>query len=691
MESKQIRKEVTRYSGMSLNAVVYLAKLTNHVDKAKQKEVWKELFYRYFDLGRQFNLYRVLKGEHIYFGFSIEYELVKEKVDIPASHAEDFINNLIDFMKYIEDVVSKSKGELEFSSKIHELAGLKSLMEKVREAKIKDNNVKQQINLFIDKINVHREEALKKEEEIKASDPERQIILKSDKKHQLMTQQLKRLNITLSKVNKKDFEEMIYCLRDYYPEDQTRIILHGLKKYPYEVVRNIPWRAFIENYKKPVSDIDMLRQLFRSMDNFIDMFKIDMFLPNATLSDFIDWLSDWYLSCEGATDEGLRGVKVRLYRCFSNRNINKTLYKDHLIARIKQITPYLNKHKNITLKEFLELETTRSVPSGRAKEIDYSPELKYDLENKTWKVKESKTKVKVTLLEMYMYLFADIVDYHTGLLHSNNQSFLFTDYKTRLPLSEEEIELVKNFIVYGSTIRIDNEFVDYLKSQEDKESGFVFYSHSSIGVHYSDTNALDLFFRLRYHGDQFSSEELKLMFHNKETYEYIYKNVRRSHSFSSDHLLNFIFKSNFRRILSHFDFSKSEELKHFFNLPFNITWLCAKSEGVINDKPDILFKKLKKENPHEVSLMMEFFENQEEVTYNDFVIYDGYKSLTDFEKLLLLNHGVKIGEEREGFGVKFKSDHGKEEILSGKEVQLRMLFDYFKENSNESKHNFWYH
>jgi hypothetical protein len=644
----------------------------------KKREVWKELYYRYFTQGRQFNLYRILRGEPIPFGNTISWELSAEEVEIPTEHAEDFIKNLLDFIEFVDRQVLASDN-LQFEWQLHELAGMKSMIERVRDAKIKDMNTRQKVNLFIDKINNARKNALLQIEEAKAAaaaakpefehevKPEQQIII-SEERTALMKQELVHLDIPISKVTKSHWMEMIEHLHMYYPEDQKRIVRHGIKKYPYEITRKHPWQTFIENREIRNPEINMIGALFGGIEKsgLIHWFQ---HLGLSTLEDFMTYVRDWFFEAENATDESFDELRRELLREIgehSNPSLNgkdnpvfyeaRRLYNEYLLSDLDDHFWIVEKHENGKLSDMLDLAPNDYISrpeyvANRVAKVKYSPSGEVYVEEPERRIKQ------LSILDLYY----SVLDTFNRKLAWNEESYLRIGEKLSIAeiVPPEYHTKIRRFFQLPLTLEID----PGCGHKPDRPT--------------TNPRSIEAVFIYKFIRGAIKTSELRWLYTTDEGYAFLKANtteVRSSGMFHSheDYVAEFI-----EEALPLFDFRDPDQLRRFFRLSFTSNHIYGPYPKIKKEMAERIVRKLQDEVPHELQIVSEFFDGIEE-EYTEFEVNPEFEGLTAMELLLLHQQGIEVGKERQYKG--YKETHGNGSVVhfTPEEARTRFIIDYYK-------------
>jgi hypothetical protein len=671
LKNAALKINATKYSGLPLRSLEFLVKTNAPIHQMKKREVWKELYYRYFTQGRHFNLYRILSGEPIPFANTIGWELSEEEVEIPTEHAEDFIKNLLEFMEFLNRRVLESN--LEFEWQLHELAGLKSMIERVRDAKIKDLNTRQKINLFIDKMNAARDKALRQIKIAKevANSAEQEMaqdqqIVVSEERLALMKQRLVHLNIPISKITKKQWLDMINNLHIYYPEDQKRLVRHGIKKYPDIISTKHPCLTFIENRVIRNPEINMLYVLFKSLDET----NLDYwFRQLPSVKGFLDYIRDWFFEAENATEENFQLIRQELlcrlggipyrkldYRVDPIYYEAKHMYdREYLLPELDRHFWIVEQHENGKLSDMFQ-----PAPNGTSAHFENESYrilgIRYTPSGNLHITEKKNEKEPLSILDLYYSVLKKM----DRLLARNDEAYLrlaepFSVSKT---VPDDYHSKVRRFFQLPVTLVIDPDCA--YKPDRPKTS----------------STSIEAVFTYKFLRKAVSISELQWLYNSDEGYAF-FKNHTNNFKSSGMYHSHLDFLAEFLgEALMLFDFRDQDQLRRFFRLDFNSDHFFGPVSKIKHDVAKCIVQKLQEEVPHELHLVYEFFDGIEE-EYKDFELYPEFEGLSPLELLLLHKHGVEVGAEKQYKG--YKETWGSTTIhYTPEEARTRFIIDYFK-------------
>lgn len=680
-----IKQNFTKYSGLPLTSLIFLATSTAPIDKGRRRIVWHELYYRYFQQGRTFNLYRILKGYPVEFGNTIGWELEREAVEIPVDHAEDFIRDLMAFIEYVDKQILESAG-LRFEWQLHELAGMKSMIERVRDAKIKDMNTRQRVNLFIDKINAARKNTLLLIEAAKAEAekaPERvdgaaetdaQIVI-SEEKTALMKQELKRLEIPMSKITKKQWTDMMYEFEIYYPEDQKKLIRVGIKKYLSDLLGNRPWEAFFENMEVKDSNIDMRAVLVRCMRYG----PVNVILSRfETVHHFFAFLEEWYRSAVNADDATFEDFKLMILEAFASywngfdkipprieeaRDYARSVLLQNALHLLDKSYWIVEKYANSPLSKMLRDPITIQIPDERSGPRQI---LKLYYENGIL-VQQNPVMVDKELSVFTHY--HDILDQLSSLARNEESIHAGGELSIRQEVPLVYHDKIRNFFRLALTLQLDNDLYETV-TQKGPASEHFFASRWPS----RKSSPLEWLIRYKFIQKVVTSDEIRWLYTTDEGYSFfkVISDVDSSGTLKNhaEYLAYYL-----EDVLPMFDFSKEEDRRHFFRMNFTSADIYQ-YKSIDPDLANKIVRKLQEDSPHEVALIYEFFDGISE-EYTFFEVHPEYEHLSAMEKLLLMNHGIEVG--------KTKTESGYREIMSGREVSFtpeeartKFILEYYK-------------
>lgn len=660
-----IRINRNKYEGLPLQSLIFLVSAKVPVNKSKEKQIWAELYRRYFKDGRLFNIYKVIsdvdkREKHIYFADALVYELKNEETEIPIAHTECFMKNVISFTEYVEQEVMR-RG-IKFDWQLHALGGIKDLIEKVRDAKIRDNVLKQKINIFIDKITEQRKNSLIELEEQEkkmleeSNEKKSQVLVVVQEQKAIMKQELKHLEISLSKLSKGELINMVSHLDLYYPEDKKKIMKKALKMYPYDTCKKKNWDSFVYNLEFKYPKIDMIQRLkdcfvmltYMYFENNVPeeeqykhctSMRFKDLVPSGTIEDFIDFLHNWYINeSEGGTEEGFNTIELMIYK-----NLHKPKYYEKLAKMVVNFNKIIKNHYNSNLSDLLN--TKYSFP----KSIEKLCGVDFSTEKNKWVANEYGVQLKdKTVLEGYYELFDFVVNDLFYYIRSNKG-----DNSIEIHCDKKYYNDIRYFCEFPLSITIDREVLN-CKSKN--------YVNNLITTKFAK--------------DRIDINEIKFLYKDGYSFFYEVTNCHEYQTYYSDHMA--FLTQYLDEAMDFYNFSDANDLKLFFKLKFNGNDFFGEKYGNTTSEYQKtlggkILRKLKNECPHEFMLINEYFSDITEEEINDFVIYDKFQGLSAIEQLLLVENGVDIGYEVSRKGVK-QGD----KLVSAEELKNQYLIDYFK-------------
>lgn len=686
----------TKYSGLTLQALTFLIGLDIPVDRNKVIEVWTEMFHRYFNEGRQFNLYALIlevgnQDKYVFFTKSIELELVHEKTSIPVEHTEAFIKNLLDFIGFIDTIIISTEN-LKFEWQLHSLSGLKDMLDKVKKAKVKDNILRQKINLFIDKINMARKETLLHIEEDNSQKAKEEQKLENNELIEydpwaitpmevhtaLMKQELKHLDIPLSKVNKGQLLEMLEHLNLYYPEDKKKIVKKAVHKYLYEAIKIQPYECFAELFHSKLENVnitDLMSDVFKSYRD-IDQDFIDAFVPKGTKQELFDFLEKWLWSIDGMETNLHRRIMLSIYK-----KRDRKRYEKLLTDLLQTVMKTFKKHKGKKLSDILKekvIVTAALNKEGPRSGLHNFP-VTYNRVKEGWILKtENNEEKSINVLEYYYILES----YFSYSLYRYDGCEI-QDNKIECLVSKDFMPLIKEFISFPLSITIDPETINDPIVQE-----YI----SDSGHYWRDgfKEAMTSFLKHKFCQDKINVKEIKFLYRDHFEFFYMFCGSAWTNSYSGAFrdFDNYMVKY-YDEALVFFDFSIPGDLEKFFRFKIKGDTFFGDSKYsyanciLSKDQGKKLVRKLENECPHEVALIAEYFEVKEEV-YTDFVEFDEFIDLSPIEKLLLVRNGVEIGEDKKFTGYR-ETKGEKNTYYTAEELKYKYIIDYFSKMFSHSK------
>ena len=690
-----VKQNFTKYSGLPLSSLIFLATTKAPIDQSRRRVVWMELYYRYFRQGRTFNLYKHLHNHPVEFGNTIGWELEREDVEIPTEHAEDFIKNLMAFIEYVDKQVLES-GHLRFEWQLHELAGMRSMIERVRDAKIKEMNTRQKVNLFIDKINEARKntllliEAAKAEAEMpqEPGEPaaETQIVV-SEERTALMKQELKHLEIPMSKISKKQWTEMMYEFDIYYPEDQKKLIKVGIKKYPSDLLEKRPWEAFYENMEVKDSGLNMYAILFRCLRYAPAKHIINRF---STVEQFFVFLESWYRSAVNADDATFAEMRRAVLKEFAGhwngfeetpqriaeaKAYAQAVALQEAIDLLEESYWIVEKYANGPLSKMLLDTTIIQVPNGNRFEKQ-SIWLKYEADGRL--VQHNPVLINKEI-SMYTH-YHSILDRLGKLAGQSEANYPSGEFTIGREVPKQYHDKIRNFFRLVLTLEYDKDLYAAVSGTGPASLHF----HTSE-FSFNPPSLLEWMLRYKFLRNAVSTEEIRWLYTTDEGYAFfkVVSNVRRSNGAFHDRAEYLAYY--LEEALPMFDFSKEEDRSRFFRMDFNSADIYQ-FQRIKPEMADKIIAKLKAESPHELALVYEFFDGISN-DYTFFEVNPEYEHLSAMEQLLLVNHGIEIGKTKSETGYREKMVGGGEVSFTTDQARTKFIIDYYKNFYTDSGNN----
>jgi hypothetical protein len=681
-----IKINPTKYSGLPLDSLIFLVKTKAPVDERRKREVWRELYHRYFLDGREFNLYSILKGEPLAFGNTVAWELNAKEVQIPVNHAEDFIRDLLDFIEFINRHVLSSPN-IQFDWQLHEMAGIKSMIERVRDAKINDLNTRQKINLFIDNMNSARREALLQIEAAKNTsqapavegmvNADHQITI-SEERTALMKQELKRLEIPISKVTKRQWEDMMDMIRIYYPEDQKKIIRHGIKKYPYDTSKKQPWHVFIENVEMKRQEINMIYVLYEGIRVHGLLAGLQILCMDS-LAQFMGYLKAWFLGASNGSEEAYVAFRKDLLHFVSKRSgyimsaepasaytDAKKLYSEYVLDELDKHFWIVEKYENGPLSELLHTPGVFPGSSARFEE-DRRVKFKYAPSGEAIITKPAIEDRTMSVLDLY-YLVYDILTERAAGLAENEESYIRTGDKFRIsPLAPLEYHAkIRRFCQLPLSLKIDPGCVS---------------RHGGIST---NRDSIERILIYRFIRKAITTSEIKWLYTSQEGYSFFRSNTTVSRSQGMFHSHEDYVAEFFEEVLPFFSFQEADQLKRFFALGFTSKMMFGPYPKLSKDVAFRIVRKLQDEIPHELMLVSEFFDGIDH-EYTEFELKAEFEDLSPMELFLLSQQGIEVGKEIQYKGFKETLGNGSVIHFTPEEARTRFIIDYYKNYYGSNK------
>lgn len=610
----------SEYSGIKLKSLIFLINSFAPINIENHKKAVYELFQRYFNEGRLFDIYEILNKDELmlYFYYSMQFELTKEDISIPKEHLENFSKCIIRFVELME------RNDLQLISNNEELSGFCKLIESIRDSKIKDNLLKQKLNNLMKKV----KENFKKDKSENKDNKNNEKEAKSENKSLELIEEtkaisnLKKLEISVSKINKKDLLALVPHLELYDKDDRLKIMKKVLSKYPSELTSNLnsyyQMLAFSYNMLLKLPDINMWYIPYKSKMQIEKMAEILGFED-----DFIGvyhYLKETFSNIKG----------------FDRRNVNQLLRR--LFGQ-----GFIGNQNKATEKNKYQLSLIRFLINKE--DIEYGRELvsKYK--------REPLSKLISDKVERMYFVYADV--------EFNEDKLEIFDSK----LEGDEINILQYISeIYGNVekesdrILFENFFV---KIPIDRD----ILKYLSCDNIYSDKNfpIIKEILHLKHKKNKMSTEELILMYKDKECSKLLLTILNRTNFKFGFNSAEDYYNHYFREVIKLFNFSKEDELIQFFSLPFSAMKLFT--HYTHGELPYIIVSKLEKELPSEYLIVKNYlyenFENKNNFVYQT-KFYDNFSC------------SVKEG--------------GLDRYFNLEQLRVKFIIDYFKETYGEYYH-----
>jgi hypothetical protein len=547
------------------------------------------------------------------------------------------------------------------------------MLEKVRDVKIKDYNTRQRVNLFIDKINKARDNALR------AIEKEQTALVAVDEGHAaLMQQRLQHLNMPLSKVTLKGWLNMIDQMEIYYPEDQKKIIQFGIKKghnwYWESVVSRHVFRVFQENLEMKSLEVSMTGLLQKGFRNGGVAKAASCLVPGGGPLDILEYIRQFYLAADGSTPERAEEyIRDLLHENFHHSNYPyefAVIRRDYLLSKLPAIQQILSRYSGENARLSLLLRDTVDVEQKGRYGTVAPDEIKYDLATERWKIEPaSREVVKRSILDHFQSLFFDfnhvlftsygykIKGAHGDtieLIDYEESSFSQRDKRKSLDCSKY-LPIFKKMCDFLPNIKIDRETLNHVNSPVSK--------HVSVSIF--ENPSLFTFFRYKFSREALGKEEIGLIFKNPEFYSMFASHTSSSQSDGSFHRHEEYVEEYLETATEMFDFASEDDMMQYFG-----RLLYGKHRMVTPIEQ--ITRKLSQERPHEFALLIEYFTVQEQ-TFEGVEIFDRFEGRSQLEMFLLSREGVAVGQKTSQSGVRIDGN-----ILEAEEARNVFIIEYYK-------------
>lgn len=639
-----IKKSLNKYEGIELNSLLFMADMPLNIPQNNMNEIWQEIFNRYF-ANRNFNVYNKIKSlnkevKYLYFSIAMQYELKNEFTSIPVEHVTDFISLILEFIEFVDKKVLANK-DLTVEWTLHEFYGMKDMLDKVKKANIADTQLRQKINLFIDKINKAREETLKT-----VTEEESNKSLMTVSKKELMQQTLQHLSIPVSKLNKGQLYDSLKNIEIYYLEDKIKLIKRCAKYYPDDLILDFPHLAFDYYVENPNPNIDMNKILLRMdyANNFNHSYKKDK-----------ESVLEWIKTVPNCTEILYKRYEFLFYSKLTGDSPSKKVLNEIL----EDLHPLIKSYSGKTLSEILKADSIKNeilnfIRCGEPNSI--VPELKWNGQNFEF-AKDNYPYKEYSLIEFPNEL-RKLVDNHLFLY----SGWITQDNSIRyyIPMNKEVVE---TFVKFYERIIIDKEGLEICLKDKAKYK-----------------QILSIIIQTKSCQNAWTINELELMF--KDYYLCITKELGIN-SYSGwfrhrgEHLAKY-----FNEILSFYDFSTEEDTENFFKMKWNIEAFIKKDYQWPFNENDIftIYSILKTFKPYEVKLIEDYMDIDEEL-FEEVKTFEEFENIDAYSRLVLESNGINTMESNQISGVKIKA--GYNDII----VPLDLAKKYFVLKYFEQKYN----
>lgn len=337
------------YRKMSLDSLLFMFEQFTAKDKGQRDALFDAIIVRYFELrgtDSSFNLYDYINRMRLrtnVFGvisrvLSIEFSNSTLQ-SLPKEHHEAFMSVLLELISFIEKKEEESNGEFSMEWDFTSTPALLQLLKSIDNSNIKNNVLKQRINLLSkrveDSYNAKLQQQKDKEKEV-PSDTALQVVKSSTDIAEVV--EIKRLTVAKSKLTKGQVEEILRSIELYSEEDAEAIINLALKKWDEAILSLTPLRAYMyfKEHKVQQKFVNPLRSVSTFMAKERYNGNSQKLLNQVGFNSFAELINDaekWYMTLDGATQEGCNHFIANLHHNKIKDNFTKEEYHSECVMQ----------------------------------------------------------------------------------------------------------------------------------------------------------------------------------------------------------------------------------------------------------------------------------------------------------------------------------------------------------------------
>lgn len=326
------------YDSLSLNSLLVLFnRFNNAAFYTKKKAVFCAIVKKYFEDKSSVNIYDYLlklpfkRVENLNVALNVlnkEFETGLTN-PIPDEYKEKFFSVLLGALNTAESFSKELDVVVEFRPS--EILTLMKYLKDLDKLGIKDNSLRQRINVLIDTISKElAENEDKKNVEEKTEDKSIVSINNGLTEKKEAFKEIKVLKLQKSKLTKSSLYETLRVFHLYNEQDKETLVSYMLKHHWESEARNIDSVTAFDYFRKHIeysvinrkylNPFDILYYSFNKcflgkkldyFDNWFNYFNVNNF------EDLMKEIEKWYMSYEGATEIGWMSYLYSLFSCYA--------------------------------------------------------------------------------------------------------------------------------------------------------------------------------------------------------------------------------------------------------------------------------------------------------------------------------------------------------------------------------------
>lgn len=305
----------SKYSGLSIRKMGFL--IRNNINLETTKEMFSDLFNRYFVEGKDFNLYSIISSvpgryKYIIFEASLKLEIIYTNSPTPEEYLKDFAQLFSGIIDELEKAVEGKDGSINYSLGV--VGELSEIFDSIKKSKLisQDTNIVNKLNKFIKSYNDSLESVGNKKDELIVTEAPR----------------FKELEIAVSKMKVHELEMAIYDLWSFSEKTRVKIVKSAMKKMPNKIIEKAPYLVFSCNKEFRFENIDMELVIYRMMNGYLPggyvqtykQTELDCIKEGCTKHEALDVVCDWLR----AEVDGYAEYKIDFLKGISLKELQST-------------------------------------------------------------------------------------------------------------------------------------------------------------------------------------------------------------------------------------------------------------------------------------------------------------------------------------------------------------------------------